>query len=495
MTGKQIEHAITGFLNPDSGVPLAGGTIEIIKNDGTTDYETVYSDLNLTVEITQPITLNDAGQPTVDGTNPVRIYLDSLVKIRYKDSDGAVKVFTDAIDYSSGTTEGALSYIVDISEQYGTSDANINQAIIDFGSSNVVFLWKDSFTISTNKNFASNIYNLIAGDGKITISPEVTVTLSGDMEDNGGQGIVCNGTLTFADSTLNIGKAKEYFSGTGVINGNIANSTVSEDWFASSGIYSTLTYDNNSNIYAKEIDAVNAVKVSGNNISPVGQIIEFGGSSIPDGFLPCDGKQYSRTTYSDLFTVIGTIHGEGDGSTTFNVPDRRWVTPRGYGVDISVTGTGSAVTNNATFTDHEFNRTGVKCRLSSGTLTGLSVDTDYYVIYIDNDTLAFATSKANSFAGTKIAISGVNSAVIIQYMDPDASTREAVTTGGSTGEDLGSYQEDELKLHDHGFASASSISGGGSNPTVNGGGNIRTGATGGNETRGKNVYVNYCIRY
>lgn len=44
---------------------------------------------------------------------------------------------------------------------------------------------------------------------------------------------------------------------------------------------------------------------------------------IPDGYLLCDGRAVSRTTYSALFTVIGVQHGSGDGSTTFNLPDPR----------------------------------------------------------------------------------------------------------------------------------------------------------------------------
>lgn len=36
-------------------------------------------------------------------------------------------------------------------------------------------------------------------------------------------------------------------------------------------------------------------------------------STIPDGFLPCNGATLSRTTYSDLFAVIGTLYGKGDG--------------------------------------------------------------------------------------------------------------------------------------------------------------------------------------
>ncbi|MBV1928696.1 MAG: tail fiber protein [Gammaproteobacteria bacterium] len=38
------------------------------------------------------------------------------------------------------------------------------------------------------------------------------------------------------------------------------------------------------------------------------------------GFLRCDGEPVSRTTYADLFAEIGTQYGEGDGSTTFNLP-------------------------------------------------------------------------------------------------------------------------------------------------------------------------------
>ena len=44
-------------------------------------------------------------------------------------------------------------------------------------------------------------------------------------------------------------------------------------------------------------------------------------NTAPSGWFVCDGSAISRTTYSDLFAVIGTIYGVGDGSTTFNVPN------------------------------------------------------------------------------------------------------------------------------------------------------------------------------
>lgn len=54
---------------------------------------------------------------------------------------------------------------------------------------------------------------------------------------------------------------------------------------------------------------------------PAGKVEAYAGSTIPDGYLLCDGSAVSRTTYSRLFSAIGTTHGAGDGSTTFNVPD------------------------------------------------------------------------------------------------------------------------------------------------------------------------------
>lgn len=44
-------------------------------------------------------------------------------------------------------------------------------------------------------------------------------------------------------------------------------------------------------------------------------------TTVPDGWLECDGSAVSRTTYAELFAEIGTTYGAGDGSTTFNLPN------------------------------------------------------------------------------------------------------------------------------------------------------------------------------
>ena len=67
------------------------------------------------------------------------------------------------------------------------------------------------------------------------------------------------------------------------------------------------------------------VSISGGNAyrPEAGRIFPYGGTTAPEGYLLCDGEAYSRTEYSELFEVIGTTFGSGDGSTTFNVPDLR----------------------------------------------------------------------------------------------------------------------------------------------------------------------------
>ncbi len=64
---------------------------------------------------------------------------------------------------------------------------------------------------------------------------------------------------------------------------------------------------------------------------PVGTIIPWGGlsSSVPDGWMICDGRELGRNNYDILFSVIHTIWGEGDGIRTFNLPDFRGLFLRG----------------------------------------------------------------------------------------------------------------------------------------------------------------------
>jgi hypothetical protein len=167
------------------------------------------------------------------------------------------------------------------------------------------------------------------------------------------------------------------------------------------------------------------------NPTPPGTVSAYMGTVAPNGWLLCDGSAISRTTYTVLFSIIGTASGNGNGTTTFNLPDMRGMFLRG------VDGT----------------------------------------------------------AGN----------------DPDKLTRTASNLGGNTGNAVGSKEIDAFQGHIHFCGVGPSgvpgprLNGGSAsgvaffnnnyptnNPQDNGiNGTPRTG----NETRPKNIYVNYIIKY
>ena len=54
----------------------------------------------------------------------------------------------------------------------------------------------------------------------------------------------------------------------------------------------------------------------------LGQILAYAGDNIPVGWLPCDHRMLRRRSYPELFRVMGTQYGDGDGSNTaFNLPN------------------------------------------------------------------------------------------------------------------------------------------------------------------------------
>jgi len=93
-----------------------------------------------------------------------------------------------------------------------------------------------------------------------------------------------------------------------------------------SDISSAPSARNNLSVYSKaETDAKYEVAVN-----LIGMVSPFGGTTAPTGWLKCDGSVVSRTTYSALFNQIGTIYGNGNGSTTFQLPDLRGEFVRGW---------------------------------------------------------------------------------------------------------------------------------------------------------------------
>jgi microcystin-dependent protein len=67
------------------------------------------------------------------------------------------------------------------------------------------------------------------------------------------------------------------------------------------------------------------------SLNPAGTILSYAGAGAPTGYLLCTGAAVSRTTYSGLFSAIGTTWGVGDGTTTFNLPNGQGMFLRGSG--------------------------------------------------------------------------------------------------------------------------------------------------------------------
>lgn len=82
---------------------------------------------------------------------------------------------------------------------------------------------------------------------------------------------------------------------------------------------------------------------SENNV-PVGSILFWPLDAIPSGYLKVQGQSVSRTTYANLFAVLGTEYGAGDGSTTFTLPDMQGRMAFGASSTYAVKSTGGHAT-------------------------------------------------------------------------------------------------------------------------------------------------------
>jgi len=92
----------------------------------------------------------------------------------------------------------------------------------------------------------------------------------------------------------------------------------------------------------------NGSSLTGIEGTKTGTIVSWSSSSIPTGFLECNGANVSRSTYADLFSEIGTTYGSGDGSSTFGLPDLQDNVPVGKSNNKALASTGGANTVQST---------------------------------------------------------------------------------------------------------------------------------------------------
>lgn len=315
-------------------------------------------------------------------------------------------------------------------------------------------------------------------------------------------------------------------NGVQIPSGGIANGAITVNKPASSSADGS-TIEVSSGAYRVKDGGITAAKLaSGLGVVPAGAVQYYLGSSAPSGYLLGQGQEVSRTTYADLFAVVGTAFGSGDGSTTFNLPDCRGMFIRGHvGFGSPTFAAGDVNTGTDVITvsgGHGFNRSGFPFRVSSsGSLpTGLTAGTTYYAIYVSSTTFKVASSEANALTGTAIDITAAGSGTntLAQYIDIDASSRTAPSTGGNTGTNLGAKQDAAYASHNHGVtdpghthniefedgggAQVRPLAGTTASPPNVWSGSIMSATTGisinnngGNETRPQNLTMNCIVKY
>lgn len=207
--------------------------------------------------------------------------------------------------------------------------------------------------------------------------------------------------------------------------------------------------------------------LTANTTAPVGSAALWFTASPPTKYLLCDGSAVSRTTYSELFAVISTTYGTGDGSTTFNVPNLNGRFPLGAGTGTKVWTIASVddSTEIITVPSNTSLYTGQAVVYNAASPAGgLSDATTYYVIRASATTIKLAVSQAAAAAGTAINITTTGSGT--QTL---TQTLTARTLADITGEETHTLTVSEIPQHTHTFpinnTTSSIASGGGNNVT------------------------------
>lgn len=209
-------------------------------------------------------------------------------------------------------------------------------------------------------------------------------------------------------------------------------------------------------VAASSPTALNPFLTQSSANSLIGQVIDYAGASLPTGYLLCDGSAVSRTTYSLLFTAIGTIWGTGDGSTTFNLPNLLGRTTIGDGAGSKVATFASRSSNVITVTgisnnsNNEFQTGEAVVFATSGTVIGgLTNGVTYYVVRTGNLTFSLATSLSNAIQGSVITLSSDGTGT--RTFTKTFTTR---VQGESGGEENHGLVIAEVPSHGHGVAGA-----------------------------------------
>lgn len=399
--GADGKHFLDGNGDPRSGAQV------FVYTANTSTKATLYQDKAGIVNHTNPIVLNSNGQIANGSGVAKNIFIDS-------GSD------YDVVLAPAGDTDPPASPIDTFED---ISPINDVLSTLDIGTND---------TITGNTSVVASKFNQIPALSNITASAIVTLP---------------------AVNTVTAGNSRKFRNASGADVYLQRSSTDTIDGATTYRIPSFSTIE-------IESDGTSLWMVTIPPYYVVGQTIT-GGMTVPVGFLPRDGSAVSRTTYAGLFAVIGSNFGDGDGSTTFNVPDQRGrsVIGSGTGTLAETVASGDVNTTNETWdvaSNVDTWITGMKVQVSTDdTLPGgLSASTDYWIIRDSATTIQFATTLSNAIDGTAINLtsSGVGNHTVTH-------TLNARTLGKKMGEETHGNTAAEIAHHNHGAGGDSSTAG------------------------------------
>ena len=148
-----------------------------------------------------------------------------------------------------------------------------------------------------------------------------------------------------------------------------------------------------------DFDGANLTGIEG---IPTATIVPWSSSSVPSGFLECNGAAVSRSTYSALFAIISTTYGAGDGASTFNLPDMQDNVAMGKSGTKALASTGGAntVAASGTVGGTTANHTLTVAELASHSHTGRAAINSASFTGNNNSTGATNTNTGSAGSGT-----------------------------------------------------------------------------------------------
>lgn len=220
-----------------------------------------------------------------------------------------------------------------------------------------------------------------------------------------------------------------------------------------------------------------------NQAVPAGSILPSVLDTAPTSYLECDGSQKSRSLYPALFAAIGVKFGIGDGATTFNLPPNglflRSVDSNGNDPDINtrsavIAGTQTMTGDVAMGSALVSNVSNILNVCPGMTVSGAHITGGTHVISVNvaGNSFTMSTTGLTNDPGETLTLS------------------KSATIGY-----IGSFQDHMFASHTHTYAIGITLNGGIALQAQNTATNTSTSAAGGSETRPRNVYVKFFIKY